>query len=201
MRRWLDAYPSAEAARAIAGAPALLEEARALLPALEAEVAPAGEEGVRQALLPLFGLYPQPDRSEAEWAMWWSHYIEDLSGFCPASLEAAVRAYRRLPGSRFMPLPGELRALAKAQVVPAIGRLWRVRQAVGAGAPHLPPTPAARVLPPGSAAPSPGADPGRSGPRDPDLPPDSAERMRGGSTAEGRVGGRLAPASRQEPSR
>lgn len=126
----LDAYPSAEASRAIAADAALLGEARALQPGLEAEIAPAGEDGVRAALLPLMALYPQPDRSDAEWAIWWTHYIEDLGGFCPQSLAQAVKAYRQAPGSRFMPLPGELRALAMAQVVPAIGKLWRVREAV-----------------------------------------------------------------------
>jgi len=120
----------AEAARAIAASPARLARARALLPALEAAVAPAGPDGVRRALQPLMAVFPQPERSDAEWALWWAAYVEDLGGFCPASLDQAVRLYRRRPAARFMPAPGELRALALTAQVPAISELGRVRAAL-----------------------------------------------------------------------
>lgn len=120
----------AEAARAIASAPARLDEARALLPALEAQLAPAGPDGVRRALQPLMAVFPQPERSDAEWTLWWAQYVEDLGGFCAASLGEAARAWRRRPDARFMPTPGELRALALAAPVPAIADLGRVRAAL-----------------------------------------------------------------------
>ena len=141
MTRWLTGSAAADAASAIAADPAMLAEARALLPRLQAEVAPAGEAGVRDTLAPLFGLYPQPERSAAEWAVWWAHYIEDLAGLCPQSLAAAVKAYRRLPGSRFMPLPGELAALARSARIPAIAALGRVREALRIAATRKPQSP------------------------------------------------------------
>ena len=112
---------ASDAAAMIAADPALVAEARALLPAFEAAIAPAGAEGVRAAVSPLLAVYPQTERSRAEWALWWAQYVEDLAGFCPDILAQAVREFRRRPAARFMPTPGELRALALTARIKPIG--------------------------------------------------------------------------------
>ena len=121
---------ASDAAAMIAADPALVDEARALLPAFEAAIAPAGAEGVRAAVSPLLAVYPQTERSRAEWALWWAQYVEDLAGFCPDILAQAVREFRRRPAARFMPAPGELRALALTARIKPIADVSRLRAAL-----------------------------------------------------------------------
>lgn len=109
--------------------PGLHAEAAALVPQLEAMIQPSSSSAVMAILGKAFAVYPQPDRSEAEWAAWWSAYIEDLEEFPAASLEAAMRDYRRQGVSEFFPKPGQLRALAEAHRGPFIGALARARMA------------------------------------------------------------------------
>jgi hypothetical protein len=113
----------------IAAQPGLHAEARALVPALEAYVAPAGPDGVRTVLSALFVIYPQPKRDAAEWAVWWMTYMEDLEGFPMFALTQAVRDYRRDPASEWFPKPGALVALCNRHTLPAVKALGRARMA------------------------------------------------------------------------
>ena len=98
----------------IASSPALLAEATAALPALrEQATSRCGEAVVREVIGRRFALFPQPQRSDGEWAMWWADYYEALSDLPRAALEAAMAAYVKLPDSEFMAKPGKLLELAK----------------------------------------------------------------------------------------
>lgn len=120
-----------EAAREIGSYLALREEARAALPALRAVAEwKAGEEGVRAVIGRRFALYPQPDRSEGEWAAWWSDYADVLADVPLASLEAAMRAWVARPAAQFLPKPGELHDLAFRTVSKTLRRYQRARRAL-----------------------------------------------------------------------
>ncbi len=85
-----------------------------MLPVLKAAAKqPAGPEGVREVVGRRLALYPQPDRSDGEWAAWWADYVEALEDVPWGALEAAMAAYVREPDSEFMPKPGRLRDLAR----------------------------------------------------------------------------------------
>lgn len=89
-------------------------EAEQVLPELKAAAfQKAGEEGVRQVIGRRFAIYPQPDRSDAEWAAWWADYVETLEGITWAGLDAAMSAYVADPTSEFMPKPGRLLDLSR----------------------------------------------------------------------------------------
>jgi hypothetical protein len=110
----LDSAASPDAAmRGILASPALIAEARAVLPALRhVATAKAGVDGVRKVIARRFATYPQPQRNEEEWAYWWADYIDTLADLSLASLEAGMRQYVADPSSEFMPKPGRLRELA-----------------------------------------------------------------------------------------
>lgn len=130
----LDATGSPESAVSeIANSPALLAEARSVLPALKAVAqSKAGPDGVKAVVGKRLALYPQPQRSEAEWDAWWSDYFDVLSDVPLASLEAGMRAYVADPQSEFMPKPGRLRELAFTAPCRSLGRYYRALQAVDA---------------------------------------------------------------------
>lgn len=89
------------------------EEALAALPVLRADAEdPCGEIGIRDVVGRRFGLFPQPDRSDAEWDAWWGDYFDALADLPIAAVEAGMRAWVRHPDSEFMPRPGKLRELA-----------------------------------------------------------------------------------------
>lgn len=93
--------------------PELRAEAIANLPVLRAAARQkAGRAGVMEVIGKRFALYPQPNRSEGEWAAWWSDYVEVLGDIPWHSLEAGMAAYVADPKSEFMPKPGKLRELA-----------------------------------------------------------------------------------------
>jgi hypothetical protein len=117
--------------RGIVAVPALIEEARAALPALKhVATANAGPEGVKAVIGRRVALYPPSYRSEAEAAAWWADYFDVLSDVALASLEAAMRAYVALPDSEFMPKPGRLRELAFITPCRSLGRYQRAMRAV-----------------------------------------------------------------------
>lgn len=94
--------------------PALVEEARAVLPVLlSAARQPAGLEGVQDVLGRRFVTYPQPSRSEGEWAAWWDDYHEVLKDVPWGDLDAAMVEYMKGADADFMPKPGKLLALAQ----------------------------------------------------------------------------------------
>lgn len=128
----LDANGSPDAVqREIANTPALVAEARALLPALRhTATAKAGEDGVRRVVAKRFETYPQPQRTDEQWAAWWADYYDALSDTALASLEAAMRAYVAMPDSEFMPKPGRLRELAFITPCRSLARYQRAAAAV-----------------------------------------------------------------------
>jgi hypothetical protein len=113
----------------LAKSPALLAEARDCRAALEARAFDCGPERVMATLTPLFAVFPQPNRSEAEWTAWWSAYLEDLSDIPVEALKAAVVEYRRKADAEFFPKPGPLRALALEAGRPLLTALSRARRA------------------------------------------------------------------------
>lgn len=115
----------------IAGSPVLLEEARRTVPALKAVATHrAGEAGVRAVVGKRFALYPQPPRSDGEWAAWWQAYYDVLADIPLASLEAGMRAYVADPESEFMPKPGKLRELAFTAPCRSLLRYQRAERAI-----------------------------------------------------------------------
>jgi hypothetical protein len=114
LRRLLECgLPTEDVAERIGSNPVLRAEAERHLPALrEYAVRVSGEYGVKKVIGRRFALYPQPDRSEVEWAAWWDDYISALQDVPLESLEGAMEAYIREPGSEFLPRPGKLRELA-----------------------------------------------------------------------------------------
>lgn len=125
-----DGSPDA-AAREIGSYMALREECRAALPALKAVAQhKAGEEGVRAVIGKRFALYPQPERSEGEWAAWWADYADVLADLPLASLEAGMRAWVARPGSQFLPKPGELHELAFRTPSKTLRRYQRAKRAM-----------------------------------------------------------------------
>lgn len=115
LTRLLISLPSAdEAVSEISGDPVLFHEAQRALPALhDYAVGRAGEHGVKAVIGRRFALYPQPQRSDGEWAMWWADYHEVLADTPMCALEAAMAAYVKQSDSEFMPKPGKLLELAK----------------------------------------------------------------------------------------
>lgn len=92
----------------------MVEEARAVLPVLLAAARqPAGLEGVQDVLGRRFVTYPQPSRSEGEWAAWWDDYHEVLKDVPWSDLDAAMVEYMKGADADFMPKPGKLLALAQ----------------------------------------------------------------------------------------
>lgn len=117
--------------REIAWRPELLAEVSAALPALRAVAEHrAGVDGVRRVIAKRFTTYPQPQRSDEEWADWWGDYMETLAEVPLASLEAAMRAYVALPDSEFMPKPGRLREMAFLTPCRSLQRYQRAKRAM-----------------------------------------------------------------------
>lgn len=120
-----------EAIKTIAGNLALREEARAVLPVLRAAATQkAGPEGVGEVIGKRLVLYPQPARSDAEWAAWWADYVDILSDVPWQALEAAMLTWVKDPKSEFMPKPGQLHALAMASEFPAAKTFNRAAKAM-----------------------------------------------------------------------
>lgn len=103
----------AVAVETIRQSPILAAEAREALPALrEAALTAATEAQIRAIVGQRFALFPQPERSDGEWAAWWSSYFDALSGLTPFAVEAGMAAWVRSPEAEFMCKPGKLRELA-----------------------------------------------------------------------------------------
>lgn len=115
----------------IAATPALLEEARASLPMLKAQaIMPAGPEGVMRVYGSRFVTFPQPKRSEEQKAAWWKDRYDALAAIPEESLEAGMKAWIQLPDARFLPQPGELKALALSQATSTARATHRAQLAV-----------------------------------------------------------------------
>lgn len=113
---------------------ALREEAKAALPVLKAAaMQKAGRHGVREVIGRRFPLFPQPDRSDGEWAAWWEDYHQTLADVSWAALEAAMARYVADPASEFMPKPGKLLELARTTPNKAVRAYDRASKALAYG--------------------------------------------------------------------
>lgn len=80
---------------------------------LQAATAPASVAGVKNVVGRRFALFPQPERSDGEWAEWWADYIDVIGHLPEGAIEAAMAAWVRMADAEFMPKPGKLLELAK----------------------------------------------------------------------------------------
>lgn len=93
--------------------PILSAEAREAMPALrDAALAPATEAQIRAIIGQRFALFQQPERTDGEWAAWWSAYFDALSDLTPFAVEAGMAAWVKRPEAEFMCKPGKLREMA-----------------------------------------------------------------------------------------
>lgn len=116
--------------------PALLEEARRVLPDLHRYATqPAGPEGVYRILASRRVIYPQPARTPEESDAWYGAYYDTCADLPETALEAGMQAWVAKPDSQFMPKPGELRALALATPSNLVRAVDRCRAAVEYEAP------------------------------------------------------------------
>lgn len=114
----------------IANEASLLAEARVNLPAFHrAMTAPAGREGVMAIITRAFVIYPQPQRTDAEWDCFWLAYTDVLRDVPMASLRTAMTEWMAKPDASFLPKPGEILALARTVVTPESRRLSTARAA------------------------------------------------------------------------
>lgn len=115
--------------------PILRDEAAAAVPALRAAaLTPATEAQIRAIIGQRFALFPQPERSDGEWAAWWAAYFDALADLTPFAVEAGMAAWVRSPDAEFLCKPGKLSELART--VPNDNRWARAHhRAVSATAP------------------------------------------------------------------
>lgn len=111
--------------------PVLVAECRAALPAIrDFATTPASREEIMAVLGKRFAVFPQPERSEGEWAGWWEDYLEALDDLPRPALDAAMAHYVKQPDSEFFPKPGRIRELAKTAPNPAALAYWKANNAV-----------------------------------------------------------------------
>lgn len=130
-----------EAARLIVADSALVREARVLVPALTHRARTvATKPEMKNIIFARFPLFPQPQRAEWEWDVWWADYFDTLEGLTAEAVENGLKAWIAKPDSRFLPKPGELRALALATPTPTARTLTVLKHALatadGAPAPR-----------------------------------------------------------------
>ncbi|MBO9710547.1 MAG: hypothetical protein J7521_20290 [Caulobacter sp.] len=123
----------------IVSTPALLDEARRLLPDLQRYATqPAGPEGVYRVLASRRVIFPQPVRTPEESDAWYGAYYDVCADLPETALEVGMQAWVAKPDSQFMPKPGELRALALATPSRLVRAVDRCRAAVEYEAPKPP---------------------------------------------------------------
>lgn len=113
---------------ALAADPALLAEAKGAVADLKALAAPADGQTLVNIMTPYQEPYNRVPREKQQWKMFWLVYVEALEGVSAGALKEALKAYVRLPTSRFFPEPGPLLALCEAQQ-DLQNRRWRMIEA------------------------------------------------------------------------
>lgn len=130
---------SDEAVAAIATNPVLLTEAARALPDLKAKATePAEYAGVRRVIGRRFALFPQPERSDGEWAEFWADYTDVLGDLPEGAVEAAMAAWVRRPDAEFLPKPGKLLELARTTPNRAVRSYERAKAAMDYKPPRRP---------------------------------------------------------------
>ena len=106
----------------------MIAEAKAVLPSLHRQVEGGGDAVVRNVIGRRFETYPQPQRSDAQWAAWFADYYDALSDQPGAAIEAGMRQWVRTDTTGFMPKPGQLLALVKIAAEPQWQALSRANR-------------------------------------------------------------------------
>lgn len=145
MKSWLLDEPSDARAIDVIRASDLLrtEATQVMISLLDEARRPATADQVRSTIGQRFALFPQPHRTDGEWAAWWADYIDALAGLTPSAVEAGMAAWVRDPEAEFLCKPGRLRELAEQ--TPHLNR-WarahdRARRATFEPPAPLPPPP------------------------------------------------------------
>ena len=117
----------------IASNPALLAEAKTFLPVIHANatIAASREEIIRMVAAK-FVTYRQPERSDAEWAVFWDDHCTVLADVSATALESALDACLADPKIEFLPKPAKLRELARLTPNRAVRAYDRAKAAIEA---------------------------------------------------------------------
>lgn len=137
LKSWLLDEPcDAKAIEVISQSPILQRQAsEAYMPIVREARRPATEEQIRDIVGSRFALFPQPERTDEEWAVWWAEYIGALEDLTPAAIEAGMKAWVRSIDAEFMPKPGKLRELAKT--APVTSKWTRALDRISRATPKL----------------------------------------------------------------
>ena len=114
--------------------PGLLAETRQAMPALEAALAPCGEQFVGVELAKWSVVFDPGARGQLP--AFWAPYKRALSDVPASALLGAMEDWEKQPNAEFLPKPGPLRALALARAAPLYCALGRARRAIKAPPPR-----------------------------------------------------------------
>lgn len=111
--------------------PGLLAECRRVLPAIRGRATlPATNDEIEAIIAAKFATYRQPERTPAEWAMFWTDYHTVLADVPGSALKAAMDAILKDPEIEFLPKPAKLREIALMTENRAVRAFDRARQAI-----------------------------------------------------------------------
>lgn len=109
----------------------MLAECRRVLPAIKVRATLPAENAEIEAIIGAkFATYRQPERTPAEWAMFWTDYHTVLADVPASALKAAMDAILKDPKIEFLPKPAKLREIALMTENRAVRAFDRARQAV-----------------------------------------------------------------------
>lgn len=117
-----------EAVRAIRRSPALVEEAKAVAPRLDARQAPMLAPDVVGLLVELVPIYNLRDRGKEQWKKFWEAYIRALAPLPREALEAAIVDWNQT-GDGYFPKPPDLFKRAQTYANQIRLAAWRARKA------------------------------------------------------------------------
>lgn len=115
----------------IANNPALLAEAKTYLPTIHANATvSATREEIIRMVAAKFVTYRQPERTDAEWAVFWDDHCTVLADVSATALESALDACLADPKIEFLPKPAKLRELARLTPNRAVRAYDRAKAAI-----------------------------------------------------------------------
>lgn len=91
---------------------------------------PATNDEIEAIVGAKFATYRQPERTPAEWAMFWTDYHTVLADVPGSALKAAMDAILKDPKIEFLPKPAKLREIALMTENRAVRAFDRARQAI-----------------------------------------------------------------------